>query len=176
MSDKGDVTGFAAYRSLAHLLFDPLAATRRINETYGDLARLRPSLFNRARPPLIHVVGAAYAEEVFRNYALFENGGIIVKGYKGSTHNCLREGYFSANGEEYDHYIKLFGPLFRRKLVDAAFPVIARVVKAGLAAHAQPLGNARGCAVIRAPYSRQCAAAQACGCHIPNTGNTSMKV
>jgi cytochrome P450 len=132
MTPLTELKGFSANGPLVHLLLDPLAASRRIAAAHGELTSLAPSLFER-RPPIIHVVGATHAEQVFKNYRLFENGGLIVHGYKGSVHNRLRRGYFSANGGEFDHYIKLFGPLFRKKLVQDAHPIIARVVDEELA-------------------------------------------
>ena len=129
MSSHTDLRGISGYRSLAYLLFDPLAATRWVAETHGNSVWMQRALFGGRRPPLIHLVGAGYAEEVFRNYEVFENGGIIIKGYRGSYHNHLRKGYFAANGDEYEHYVRLLGPFFRKKMVEAAHPLISRIVR-----------------------------------------------
>lgn len=125
-----ELRGVASYLALAHLIVDPLAATRRI-AARGDFIAMR--LPGRAkRPPVIHLAGAACAEHVLKNYRQFENGGIIVKGYRGSVHNKLRKGYFSANGREYEHYIRIFGPFFRKSVVEDAYDGILQRVNQAL--------------------------------------------
>jgi cytochrome P450 len=119
MDRTTELRGWAAYGALAHLIVDPLAATRRI-AARGSFVAMRPA-FRTKRPPIIHLTGAVYAEHILKNYKLFENGGVFVKGYRGSVHNKLRKGYFSANGSEYEHYIKIFGPLFRKSIVEQAY-------------------------------------------------------
>lgn len=119
--------GLSAYRTMAQLLLDPLTASRDITSRHGDFTEISLSLF-KERSPIFHVVGSSYAEQILKNYDTFRNGGIIIKGYRNSTHNKLRRGYFSANGDEYEHYIKLFGPLFRKKLVEEVYPIISQIV------------------------------------------------
>ncbi|MCO5162294.1 MAG: cytochrome P450 [Mesorhizobium sp.] len=121
------LTGLQAYTTIAQLLLDPLSTSRDIAHRYGNFTGISLSALKK-RPPTFHVVGSIYAEGILKNYDTFRNGGIIVKGYRNSTHNHLRQGYFSANGAEYEHYIKLFGPLFRKKLVEEVYPVIAEIV------------------------------------------------
>jgi len=135
------VSGFAAYRALLHLLVDPIAASRRITETHGDFVRLHAGFRDGRHAPMFHLTGAEAAETVFRNYETFQNGGIIIKSYDGSTHNKLRDGYFSANGAEYDHYVRLLGPMFRKKMVDAVHPLIAKVVREEIATWPEETGD-----------------------------------
>jgi cytochrome P450 len=121
------LTGLQAYSTIAQLLLDPLSTSRYIADRHGNFTGISLSALKQ-RPPTFHVVGSIYAEEIFKNHDVFRNGGIIVKGYRDSIHNRLRQGYFSANGAEYEHYVKLFGPLFRKKVVEDVYPIIADVV------------------------------------------------
>ncbi|MFP1632702.1 cytochrome P450 [Zhengella sp. ZM62] len=127
MSTGTRLKGLQAYGAIAQLLFDPLSASRAITSRHGNFTEISLST-RKKRAPIFHVVGSQYAEQILKNYDTFRNGGIIVKGYRNSTHNHLRQGYFSANGAEYEHYIKLFGPLFRKKIVEEVYPVISEVV------------------------------------------------
>ncbi len=127
MQECTKLKGFSAFRALTHLFMDPLTATRKITADHGTFTSIVPS-FVDGRRSIIHAAAPGYAEQILKNHNVFQNGGIIIKGYRNSAHNHLRRGYFSANGKEYDHYIKLFGPLFKKKLVEDVYPIVSNVV------------------------------------------------
>lgn len=127
MTKSMELRGISAFRPLAHLFFDPLAATRKLTTDHGKFVSIKTP-FSKLDRSIVHTADFVYAEQILKNYSVFQNGGIIIKGYRNSTHNHLRRGYFSANGREYDHYIKLFGPLFKKKLVEDVYPIISSVV------------------------------------------------
>jgi cytochrome P450 len=127
------LTGFSAYRSLGHLLIDPLTATRKLRDGHGGFVSMSPVL-GAGRGQILHVCGERYVEPIFRQHTVFHNSALIVYGYAGSKHNALRNGFFSANGAEYEHYLDLIGRFFRKRNVEDVYPAIGELVQAELAA------------------------------------------
>ena len=119
------LSGLSAWRVAAGFVHEPLRHTRRLTERFGPHVECRLGMGGYARRSFYHIAEASAAKTVFSDFAVFENGGIIVKARACPRHNAMRRGYFHANGAEYQHYVKLFGPHFRRSTID---PVAERIV------------------------------------------------
>lgn len=118
------VSGLRAVREMAAFVADPLMASRKIEKRFGPAVALTMG----SKRVLFHFTRHEFAEDVLRHHKRFYSGPIIVRGKTGCPHNALRHNFLNANGKEYDHYVKLFGPLFKRKTFDAAAKTIFETV------------------------------------------------
>ncbi|MEM1289548.1 MAG: cytochrome P450 [Pseudomonadota bacterium] len=133
MDSLKTVNGVSAVRDLYRFLADPVAQTRSTVRNHGSQVRFRirlPGGFSRS---IYHIAEPQTAKTVYMNYRSFTNGGLIPKASQCPEHNALRRGYFRANGDEYQHYLKLFGPHFKRGQINNVAECILQTADAQLA-------------------------------------------
>ena len=113
------VRGLKVWSTAARFVRDPIPVLRSLYEQHGSIVAFPNNPFQQRDPRLyVMAFGPHFNEQVLTNTEIFRSRGFVPQGPPGSSHQIVRFGLISMNGEQHRRQRALMMPAFHRRAVD----------------------------------------------------------
>ena len=122
------LSGPAAWKCYLSFFRDQLGLLARVQRQYGPLLVLRERLPGRRHVQGLVCSGGEFNQQVLSDPEVFQSGGTLIRGPRGSAQNRLRRGLVAINGHEHREKRRLVSPLFMPKATRQYYPQMSALV------------------------------------------------
>ena len=127
-STENTVRGLKVWTTAARFVRDPIPVLRSLHEEHGSIVAFPNDGFRQSDPRLyVMAFGPQYNEQILTNIEVFRSRGFVPQGPLGSSHQIVRFGLISMNGEQHRLQRGLMMPAFHRQAVDGYRDAIAEL-------------------------------------------------
>ncbi len=122
------LSGPAAWKCYLSFFRDQLGLLASVQRQYGPLLVLRERLPGRSHVQGLVCSGGEFNQQVLSDPEVFQSGGTLIRGPRGSAQNRLRRGLVAINGHEHREKRRLVSPLFMPKATRQYYPAMSALV------------------------------------------------